>query len=115
MEPDKNFDSIEKNNLGLTQELRNNEPQRRSISTSLNNRTRKNKSLRDILRKSYNRKPKPINYTDKKTFRLGEKELETLLKGAEIFEVDQSEYVRILLRLPPTIIKKIVENLEAEI
>lgn len=58
------------------------------------------------------RKPKPINFIDKKTFRLGEEELRNLKKGAEEFNGDQSEYIRILLRLPPSTIKSLVSQLE---
>lgn len=47
------------------------------------------------------RKQKPINFIDKKTFRLGEKHLQNLEQGAILFNCDESEYIRILLSLSP--------------
>jgi hypothetical protein len=54
-----------------------------------------------------NRKRKAINFVDKKTFRLGEKELENLAKGSEIFDEDQSDYVRRLLKIDPEKVKEL--------
>jgi hypothetical protein len=60
------------------------------------------------------RKPKPVNFTDKKTFRLGETHLDNLGKGADFFKEDESSYIRRLLEIDPRKIKGLLNVLEKE-
>ncbi|MEH1844335.1 MAG: hypothetical protein V7L25_04825 [Nostoc sp.] len=57
------------------------------------------------------RKPKAINFPEKKTFRLADTHLEILTKGAELFKEDESDYIRRILTIDPQTIKELTEEL----
>jgi hypothetical protein len=72
--------------------------------------TTQNKKKMEHPRKA--RKAKDINFIDKKTFRLGQDELDNLAEGSKFFQEQQSDYIRRLLQIPPKKVKTILNALE---